>query len=49
VEPNALTQQLATEIGRKGAATVEGQQITAAALSAAMAAAGTLLIRSGVF
>ncbi|WIA14814.1 hypothetical protein OEZ85_003296 [Tetradesmus obliquus] len=49
VAPDALTQQLAADIGRKGAATVEGQQITAAALSAAMAAAGTLLIRSGVF
>jgi pentatricopeptide repeat protein len=49
VEANALTQQLAADIGRKGAATVEGQQLTAAALSAAMAAAGTLLMRSGVF
>jgi pentatricopeptide repeat protein len=49
VEGNALTQQLAAEVGRKGAVEVEGQQLTAAALSAAMAAAGTLLMRSGVF
>lgn len=49
VEGNALTQQLATEVGRKGAVEVESQQLTAAALSAAMAAAGTLLMRSGVF
>lgn len=49
VQGNALTAELAAGIGRKGAATVESQQLTAAALSAAMAAAGTLLIRSGVF
>jgi pentatricopeptide repeat protein len=49
VEGNTLTQQLAAEVGRKGAVEVEGQQLTAAALSAAMAAAGTLLMRSGVW
>lgn len=49
VEANSLTQQLAAEVGRKGAVEVEGQQLTAAALSAAMAAAGTLLMRSGVW
>jgi hypothetical protein len=49
VQPDGLTQQLAVDVGRKGAVEVEGQQLTAAALSAAMAAAGTLLIRSGVF
>eukprot|EP00879_Flechtneria_rotunda_P000900 GHRR01001027.1.p1 GENE.GHRR01001027.1~~GHRR01001027.1.p1 ORF type:complete len:1006 (+),score=494.19 GHRR01001027.1:90-3107(+) len=49
IEPNALTQQLAADVGRKGTAAVEGQQITAAALSAAMAAAGTLLIQRGMF
>jgi pentatricopeptide repeat protein len=49
VAGNALTTQLAANVGRKGAATVESQQLTAAALSAAMAAAGTLLMRSGVF
>lgn len=49
VDSNGVTAQLMTSIGRKGAASVETQQLTAAALSAAMAAAGTLLIRSGVF
>jgi pentatricopeptide repeat protein len=49
VAGNALTAQLAANVGRKGAATVESQQLTAAALSAAMAAAGTLLMRTGMF
>jgi pentatricopeptide repeat protein len=49
LEGNGLTAQLKNSIGRKGAAEVESAQLTAAALSAAVAAAGTLLIRSGMF
>lgn len=49
VEPNGLTHHLMGSVGKKGAATVEHQQITAAAMSAALAAAGTILIRTGVF
>lgn len=49
IEANAVTGALMASIGRKGAASVENQQLTAAALSAAMAAAGTLLIRTGIF
>jgi hypothetical protein len=49
LEGNAVTAALMASIGRKGAASVETQQLTAAALSAAMAAAGTLLIRTGMF
>jgi pentatricopeptide repeat protein len=47
--PNGVTQQLMAAIGRKGAASVETQQLTAAAMSAALAAAGSLLIRAGAF
>ncbi len=47
--PNAVTHQLMVAIGKKGAASVETQQITAAAMSAALAAAGSLLIRAGAF
>lgn len=49
VEANAMTGALMSSVGRKGAASVGNQQLTAAALSAAMAAAGTLLMRTGVF
>ncbi len=49
LEPNGVTLQLMGSIGQKGVQSVEGQQLTAAALSAAVAAAGTLLMRTGVF
>lgn len=49
IEGNGVTAQLMHSVGRKGVASVESAQLTAAALSAAMAAAGTLLIRSGMF
>lgn len=49
VEPNMVTQSLMTLIGRQGVQSVEGQQVAAAAWSAVFAAAGTLLIRAGMF
>lgn len=49
VEPNALTGQLLALVGRQGVRTVENQQVAAAALSAAVAAYGTLLMQTGLF
>ncbi|KAK9814061.1 hypothetical protein WJX72_000168 [[Myrmecia] bisecta] len=49
VLPNAVTAQLLQNVGKKGIESVEGQQVAISALSAAVAAAGTVLIRSGVF
>lgn len=46
---NTLTGQLLQSVGRKGVAAVDGMQATTAALSAAVVAAGTLLMRSGIF
>ena len=46
---NTLTGQLLQSVGRKGVAAMDGMQATTAALSAAVVAAGTLLMRSGVF
>lgn len=49
IEPNAVTQQVMTSIGKKGAQYVENQQVAAATISAVVAAAGTLLMRTGMF
>ncbi|GIL93379.1 hypothetical protein Vretimale_17468 [Volvox reticuliferus] len=49
VEPNALTAQLLALVGRQGVRSVENQQVAAAALSAAVAAYGTLLMQTGFF
>ena len=49
VEANAMTKQLLMDIGRGGTASVADQQVAAAALSAAVAAAGSLMIRAGAF
>lgn len=49
VEPNAVTQQLMAAVGRHGVQSVESQQMAAAAISAAFAAAGTLLMRAGMW
>lgn len=49
VEPNLVTQQLMAAVGRRGVASVEEQQVAAAALSAIFAAAGSLLFRTGIF
>jgi len=49
VEPNMVTHSLMAIVGRQGVQSVEGQQVAAAAWSAVFAAAGTLLIRAGMF
>ncbi len=49
VEGNALTAQLLALVGQQGVRSVEGQQVAAAALSAAVAAYGTLLMQTGLF
>ncbi|GIL54874.1 hypothetical protein Vafri_10569 [Volvox africanus] len=49
VEANPLTGQLLALVGRQGVRNVENQQVAAAALSAAMAAYGTLLMQTGLF
>jgi pentatricopeptide repeat protein len=49
VTPNAVTQQLLDGVCKGGVKAVEHQQATIAALSAAVAAAGTVMIRAGIF
>lgn len=49
LEPNHVTMQLMQGLGSKGIAAVEKQQVAAAALSAAVAAAGTLVMRTGIW
>lgn len=49
VQPNTMTRQLLLDIGRGGTSQVADQQVTAAALSAAVAAAGSIMIRAGAF
>eukprot|EP00210_Caulerpa_lentillifera_P005747 g5494.t1 len=48
IEPNNVTISLLNSIGKQGVRAVEHQQIGASALSAALAAAGALLIQSGL-
>ena len=49
VEGNMMTRQLLLGIGKGGEAAVEDQQVATAALTAAVAAAGSLMIRAGAF
>ena len=49
VEPNAVTRQLLSAIGRGGAACVGDAHLAVTALTAAVAAAGSLAMRSGLF
>lgn len=49
VEPNQVTRQLLASVGRGGSAAIGDLQVGAAALSTAIAAAGSLLIRAGAF
>lgn len=49
VEPNQVTKQLLVAVGKGGTAAIGDQQVAAAALSAAVAAAGSLIIRAGAF
>lgn len=47
VAPNQVTQHLMESIGKGGISSVEDQQVATAALAAAVAAAGSLIIRAG--
>ena len=47
--PNTTTMQLMHQIGDKGVAYIERQQTAMAALSAAVAAAGAYMVRTGLF
>ena len=49
IEGNHVTMQLLQGLGSKGVALVEKQQVAAAALSAAVAAAGTIVMRTGLW
>lgn len=49
VTQNSVTQQLLDGVCREGVKAVENQQAAIAALSAAVAAAGSVLIRAGMF
>lgn len=49
LEPNSVTMQLMASVGRQGVQNVESAQAMATALSAAVAAAGTVLIQTGMF
>lgn len=49
ISPNASTRDLLDGVCRNGVAAVEAQQATITALSAAVAAAGTVMIRAGIF
>lgn len=49
VEPNNVTVTLLNAVGKHGIRAVEHQQAAATALSAAVAAAGALMIQAGSF
>ena len=44
-----VTQQLLAVVGKRGVAALESQQVAATALTAAVAAAGSVLMGAGVF
>ncbi len=47
VAPDQVTQRLMESIGKGGIHAVEDQQVATAALAAAVAAAGSIIIRAG--
>lgn len=49
ITPNSVTQELLEGVRNNGVAAIENQQAAVAALSAAVAAAGTVLMRAGMF
>ena len=49
VEPDHVTGQLMHSLSSRGIAQIEKQQVAAAALSAAVAAAGSLVMRVGMW
>ncbi|KAL6753430.1 hypothetical protein V8C86DRAFT_2726574 [Haematococcus lacustris] len=49
MQPNALTQRLMASLGQMGVQAVQREQVAAAALSAVFAAAGSVMMRVGMF
>ena len=49
IQQNQMTGQLLTALGRGGAHHVNGQQAAVTVLSAAVAAAGSMLMHTGAF
>jgi pentatricopeptide repeat protein len=49
ITPNSVTQELLDGVCKGGVAAIENQQAAIAALSAAVAAAGTVMMRAGMF
>ncbi|KAG7669362.1 hypothetical protein Ndes2437B_g05514 [Nannochloris sp. 'desiccata'] len=49
ITPNSVTQELLEGVCNSGVAAIENQQAAIAALSAAVAAAGTVMMRAGMF
>lgn len=47
IPPNQVTQRLLESVGKGGISHVEGQQVAATALAAAVAAAGSIIMRAG--
>ena len=47
VAPDQVTQRLMESVGKGGISAVEDQQVATAALAAAVAAAGSIIIRAG--
>lgn len=48
IAPNQVTHRLLESVGKGGVSQVEGQQVAATALAAAVAAAGSIIIRAGI-
>lgn len=48
VASNHVTQRLMDSVGKGGITAVESQQVAATALAAAVAAAGSLIMRAGI-
>ena len=48
VAPDSMTQRLMDSIGKGGVSAIENQQVATTALAAAVAAAGSIIIRAGI-
>lgn len=48
IVPDTMTQRLMDSIGKKGVSAIENQQVATTALAAAVAAAGSIIIRAGI-
>ena len=48
IAPDSMTQRLMDSIGKGGVSAIENQQVATTALAAAVAAAGSIIIRAGI-